>query len=67
MFPLTRYFSIASLVAFVIAFVFMFFRLQTLDTTNLVELREQNNISLTRAYSNTLLEDHGTSSPKPKI
>ena len=59
MFPLTRYFSIASLVLFVIAFGLMFFRLQTLDTTNLVELREQNNISLTRAYSNSLLADHG--------
>ncbi|GAB5493444.1 MAG: hypothetical protein Phog2KO_36590 [Phototrophicaceae bacterium] len=59
MFPLTRYFSIASLVVFVAGFLFIFIRIRDLSLATLVELREQGNTTLTRTYSNALWLEHG--------
>lgn len=59
MFPLTRYFAITSLIAFLAGFFFLFIRVRGVDNNTLVDLREESNITLTRLYSNALLTDHG--------
>lgn len=59
MFPLVRYFSVASLIVFVLGFVLIFSNTRANDINDLINLREQNNKALTIAYANTLLDEHG--------
>lgn len=60
MFPLVRYFSLTSLIVFILGFILIFANTHTNDINDLVDLREQNNVALTQAYANTIINDHGT-------
>lgn len=59
MFPLVRYFSVTSLIVFIIAFLLIFANTRADAINDLVQLREQNNIALTQAYANTILGKYG--------
>ncbi|MEO1290665.1 MAG: hypothetical protein AAFV93_23230 [Chloroflexota bacterium] len=60
MFPLVRYFSIASLIVLISGAGIILFGVHTQNINNLVELREQSNVVLTQTYANTLLTEYST-------
>ncbi|MEM9952369.1 MAG: ATP-binding protein [Chloroflexota bacterium] len=59
MFPLVRYFSLTSLIVFVLAFIVIFFGMSRNALNIIIGLREESNIALTRVYADTILNDYG--------
>ncbi|MBE7382102.1 MAG: HAMP domain-containing histidine kinase [Leptolyngbya sp. SIO1E4] len=59
-FKLIRYFSLASLSAFVIATALIAFVNRQREVRNLVIFAEENNVALTQIFSNTLWQEYGS-------